>query len=374
MTTAAATPRFRTVGQHVARAIVLRAVAGGRMAGTLLIHGPPGAGKGAFLDDLLALLFCTGPPAARPCDQCRGCRDARARSHPDLLMASPERWRNERAGSESVVGAARRWLLSAAGSPLIGARRVIVIEQADTANEQIQNALLKVLEEPGERHMFVLVADDPLRLLPTIRSRAQPLRIGPVPRRELAEWLVDHERLPADQADALARLSAGLAGAALRLAREPELLAWRRRVQAELLSLLERGMAERFASARELVADAVRRGGLPGGGDAPEPDGERPVAGAGPQRAAALALVNAWLELARDLAVAAAGRAELSAAGELHEGLEEAARRVGPARATAFVRLLERIRVALGENVAPVLALDTAMLDWPHTARASMSA
>ena len=71
---------------------------------------------------------------------------------------------------------------------------MILIEGADRANEQAQNALLKALEEPSPRQMFVLVADEPGRLLPTIRSRAQLLRVGPVPKAELRDWLVEHER------------------------------------------------------------------------------------------------------------------------------------------------------------------------------------
>jgi hypothetical protein len=81
--------------------------------------------------------------------------------------------------------------------------------------------------------------------------------------------------------------------------------------------------------------------------------------------------VDTWLDLARDLAVTAAGRGALSAAGELHPGLEEVGRRIGARRAAAFVRRLEEVRVGLGENVAPGLALDAAMLDWPRIAPAS---
>ena len=100
------------------------------------------------------------------------------------------------------MAAARRWLADSAGAPIAGERRVILVEGVDRANEQTQNALLKALEEPTSRHMFVLVADEPTRVLPTIRSRSQALRVGSVPRAELVAWLVDRERLPVDQADA----------------------------------------------------------------------------------------------------------------------------------------------------------------------------
>ena len=160
-------------------------------------------------------------------------------------------------GRSSLVAAARRWLGATAGAPIAGERRVVLIEGADRVGEQIQNALLKALEEPSDRHVFILVADEPNRLLETVRSRCQPLRIGPVPRAELSAWLMDHELLPKEQADAVARISDGFVGRALAFSRQHERLEWRRRVQRELVDLLGRGRAERFVSARELLDDEV---------------------------------------------------------------------------------------------------------------------
>jgi DNA polymerase III delta prime subunit len=367
MMTTAIESGFLSLGQPAARAAVLRAASAGRLQRTLLVHGPAGSGKGAFVDDLLALLLCRrdGAEAVRPCNACRGCRDARARVHPDLVIGTPEGWREARATGESIVASARRWLLAAAGSPIAGERRVVLIEGADRANEQTQNALLKALEEPGPRQMFVLVADEPARLLPTIRSRSQLLRVGSVPQAELRGWLVEHERLPADQAEALARISGGLTGRAIGYARSPGLLEWRRRTQEELLGLLDRGRADRFGSVRDML-DATARLGLPPPDEAePAAEGEpAPVAGAA-QRAAAQLIIGAWMGLARDLMVAAAGRPELAAAAHLVRDLPAATREIDPRQLTAFTVLLERISDGLRENAAPRLALEVAMLVWP---------
>jgi hypothetical protein len=363
-----AAPGFRSLGQATARAIVERASSGGRLQRTLLVHGPAAAGKHAFVDDLLALALCTDPDVARrPCNACRGCADARARIHPDLVVGSPDAWREARSTGESIVAAARRWLLDTAGAPIAGERRVIVIERADQANEQTQNALLKALEEPTARHMFILVADEPSRLLPTIRSRCQPLRVGPVPRDELVAWLVDRERLPADQADVLAALAGGLAGAAVEFVRRPELLSWRRRIQAELIELLGRGSAERFAAVRELLDETTRAGvaGSPRNEPPPEP-GDGRVATA-VQRGAALQITEAWLGLARDMIVAAAGRPELAPAAEIIPQLPEVAAGIGVDRLMVAARRLERVHAGLLDNAAPRLALEAAMLAWPST-------
>ena len=171
----ARSPGFLSVGQATAERMGRAVVRHDRLGLTLLVHGPAGSGKDRFVDDLLALAFCEdADPSRRPCNACRGCRDARARTHPDLVMGSPEGWRDQKGAGESIVEAARRWLLDAAGAPVVAELRVVVVEGADRASEQIQNALLKTLEEPTDRHVFVLVADEPARLLPTIHSRSQP--------------------------------------------------------------------------------------------------------------------------------------------------------------------------------------------------------
>jgi len=362
-----AQPGFLSLGQPVSRAIAQRSAARGRLQRTLLVHGPAGSGKGAFVDDLLALLFCEAPADRRPCNACRGCREARARTHPDLVIGSPERWREGRSTGESIVAAARTWLGETAGAPIAGERRVVLVEGIDRANEQTQNTLLKALEEPTGRHMFVLVADEPTRVLPTIRSRSQLLRVGAVPIAELVGWLVDHERLPIDQAEDLARIAGGMPGIAIGYARSPAVVDWRRRTQRELLSLVERGRADRFSSVRDLLDDAARLGRQPsieGGDEAPgEGEASRPTSAA--QREAALLIVDAWLGLARDLLLAAAGRPGIAATAALLPDLQDVAKRIGRASIRAFISELERIRDGLRVNAAPRLALEVAMLAWP---------
>ena len=365
-----AEPGFRSLGQVTARRIARRSAERGHHGRSLLVHGPPGAGKHAFVDDLLALAFCTSEDrSARPCNACRGCRDARARTHPDLVVGSPDTWREQRSTGESIVAAARRWLLDAAGAPVVGERRVVLIERADRANEQAQNALLKTLEEPTDRHTFILVADEPSRLLPTVRSRCQPLRIGPVPRAELMAFLVDVERLPADQAEALAAISNGLSGTARAYAGDGQLLTWRRRIQTELLALLDRGPADRFAAVRELLDETVRLRPVPLIEVSAEAEGDAPRTPASAQREAALVLVDAWLALSRDLLVAAAERPGLAPSGELAPDVGRIGSRLGTAPMAAMIRLLERIHDGLRENAAPKLALETAMLTWPQPVR-----
>lgn len=359
---------FLGLGQSTARDLLLGAVQNGRIGGTLLVHGPRGVDLAAFTNDLLAVLLCAGSDAsARPCNACRGCRDARSRSHPDLVVGSPTAWRDARSGGESIVAAARRWLASASGTPIVADRRVVLIERADGANEQVQNVLLKALEEPSRRQLFILTAHDASLLLPTIRSRCQSIRLGPVAREALVEWLVDAEHLPLDQARSVARIADGMAGHAADYARTPGLLDWRRRTQGELLSLLGRGRATRLATVRELV-DGASGFVSPLPDEPAAADGE-PAARAttsAQQRGAALLVLAAWTDLARDLALAASGRPELAPSVELLPEIVEIAPRLSASELAATTRRFERIREGLLANAAPRLAMAVAAIAWPR--------
>jgi hypothetical protein len=160
-----------------------------------------------------------------------------------------------------------------------------------------------------------------------------------------------------------------MSGTAIGYARSPAAVDWRRRTQRELLGLLERGRADRFGSVRDLLDDAARLGSSPAElGDEGPGDGEAPRPSSAAQREAALLIVEAWLGLARDLLMAAAGRPQIAATATVLPDLEPMARRIVQADARLFIVELERIRDALRLNAAPRLALEVAMLAWPTAA------
>jgi hypothetical protein len=170
---------------------------------------------------------------------------------------------------------------------------------------------------------------------------------------------MDAERLPQDLADALARIANGLSGTAVAYARNRDLLDWRRRLQSELLSLLDRGRADRFGAVRDLIDDAVSL--VP----ARPADDEEARTPASVQREAAILVVEAWIGVTRDLLVATAGRPGLAPGAELGPELEQLAARLDAASLLAMAARLEDVHAGLRENAAPKLALEAAMLAWP---------
>jgi len=168
---------------------------GGRLAHGWLIAGPQGIGKAT-----LAWRFARRVLAARPDGKGLdtdpadpGARQVTAGSHPDMRLVrrsnartSPFRFRTE-IGVDDIRDL-HPFLHQTAAR---GGWRVIVVDAADDMNRNAQNALLKLLEEPPARTVFLLVAHAPSRLLPTIRSRCRVLLLRPLAEADVASVLAD---------------------------------------------------------------------------------------------------------------------------------------------------------------------------------------
>ncbi len=381
---------FFSRGQPVAVAAV-RLMLGSHPPHAVLLVGPPSVGKTTLALDLAAGRLCTHPEAARrPCRTCRGCRLVAAGNHPDLHRLAPGG-----AGRQIVIGepppadpapgTIRHLIGELALLPVEGGARVAVIEQAQRMNEDAQNALLKTLEEPPAGVTIVLCADDEDRLLPTVRSRCARVRLGPVSRREIEALLVERGVADPPTAARLARLATGRPGLAFAYALAPEAVQVREELARSLLDLLAARRSGRLAAIRQLLArvselvaaldhalggepTAVPAVGsdVPDAADAPEAPGRRTTAAE--RRRSALALLDVWRDLARDLAVVARGaRSGLRDPGLLDD-LEAAAGGVDPTAAAAFLARLERTAGLIEANANPELALDVLVLAWPDAA------
>ena len=368
---------FRTRGQPAALAAITRAVASERPPGALLLAGPARVGKTALALDLCAGLLCLADdPARRPCRACAACRKVDHDNHPDLHRLAPSG-----AGLQVSIGQVRALIGELALLPMEGRFRVAVVEAAHRLNPDAQNALLKTLEEPPAGAVIVLCADDEAALLDTVRSRCTRVRLGPVDPQVIAELLVERGLADAPRAARLARAAGGRPGVALALAAAPEALVVRGRLTRTLLDLTAADRRERLAAAPALLADALvltdaaRETPDAGPPDAaePAPTSDDAARGASPseRRRAALALIATWRDVARDLAVAAAGgRGEVREL-ELLEEYERAAAGIDSAASAAFLSRLDGLSAAVEAYANPDLAVDVLLLAWPRTPRAA---
>ncbi|MGH3868949.1 MAG: DNA polymerase III subunit delta' [Pseudonocardiaceae bacterium] len=276
------------VGQDPAVATLVeaaRSAAGARSGGSMrsagamthawLFTGPPGSGRSVAARAFAAALQCTDAQAGPGCGSCQGCRSALAGTHPDVRQVIPE-------GLSISVADMRALVAGASRRPSAGRWQVLLIEDADRLTEGAANALLKAVEEPPPRTVFLLCApsDHPDDIAVTLRSRCRLVGLRTPPAVAVASVLVARDGLDADTARWAASVCGGHVGRARRLATDPQARARREAVLRVPTAL--RSPADVFTLADELVGAAESEaGGLTAARNAAETEELETALGAG---------------------------------------------------------------------------------------------
>jgi len=258
------------LGQATAVQTLQRAVASGRLHHAYRFEGPAGVGKELCAFALAQALVCSDRPG-EGCGQCSACRRAvtlsedppQVPAHPDVVLIERGLYpagvlgRSTPESTGIGVEQIRRIVLArAAFPPHEAAHLVFIFRAAHELTINAANALLKTLEEPRPNVHFVLLTDQPRRLIDTVRSRTLPIRFGPLPNEQVAEILQRHSLRPSAEVLALA---AGSASAALELC-DPERVQHRQRFVDAVLRAVA---APDLGAAVELAAsESADRGSL----------------------------------------------------------------------------------------------------------------
>lgn len=215
-------------GHAGAEAEFLAAYNSGRLHSGWLLTGAKGVGKATLAYRIAAFLLAEqpddglfgAPPPAETLQIDREAPDMRqilARAHPRLFVLNRGPNSTGSALSDVItVDRVRKLKDFFHMSSADGGRRVVIVDAGDEMNNSAANALLKELEEPPERTTILLIAHQPSRLLPTIRSRCRVLRLSPLPPPDMAHALMQAEFETQDD-ESLAALSGGSVGDAVRL-------------------------------------------------------------------------------------------------------------------------------------------------------------
>jgi DNA polymerase-3 subunit delta' len=222
-------------------------VTAGAMTHAWLFTGPPGSGRSVAARAFAAALECERD-AEPGCGECSACRTVRARTHPDVHSVVPQGLSIPVAEMREVVGTAAR-------RPSLGRWQVVVIEDADRLTEQAGNALLKAIEEPPERTVFLLCAPSthPDDVSVTIRSRCRLVTLRTPPAAAVAEVL-ERDGLDRPTAEWAAAAGQGHIGRSRRLVRDADARDRRVAVLAIPASLSSLGAC--LAAADHLVSAA----------------------------------------------------------------------------------------------------------------------
>lgn len=241
-------------GQDAVVTQLRRAAAGDGMTHAWLFTGPPGSGRSNAATAFAAALNCEQPdPAQRGCGQCHACRTILGETHPDVQHVRTEK-------VTITIDEARELVSTAGNHPASGRWRIIIVEDADRMAERTTNVLLKAIEEPTARTVWMLCAPSPADVLVTIRSRCRGVGLRLPAVDDVAALLVARDGVEPSLAASAARMAQSHVGIARRLARDAD--ARQRRLDTVRFPLALKGitsavlMAERLMSIATAEADS----------------------------------------------------------------------------------------------------------------------
>lgn len=198
------------IGQEKAKRFLKGVMARDKIPHAYLFTGIAGIGKTSTAMALAMALNCRAPEAEDSCGRCPACRQMRGGNSPDFVALGPE-------GRSIKIDQIRQLNRSLGFAPVSGKYRVCVIQKAEAMTEEAANSFLKTLEEPPPGNIFILNAVEPRDLLPTVVSRCQKVPFQPLPVEGIRTELLKRTGVSEDAALALARISEGSLGRALRM-------------------------------------------------------------------------------------------------------------------------------------------------------------
>ena len=169
------------LGNEQLKATLSAARRKGRMSHFYLLSGPRGSGKHTLADLIAAAMLCREPEG--PCGVCAHCRKVLGRGHPDYITIDDP---TKKTVPVDLIREARADIFI---RPNEGERKIYLFPRAQDMGIPGQNALLKVLEEPPSYGVFLLLTDNPEKLLPTVRSRCVELKLRALPEALLGQKL-----------------------------------------------------------------------------------------------------------------------------------------------------------------------------------------
>lgn len=255
--------------QHRPVRLLTAALETGSFPNAYLFSGPEGVGKKTAARAFAMACNCEGKEGseshaasdetaegyirknpALACGRCRSCRKILSESHPDVHWILPS-------GNYIKVDQVRELCQRLSLKPYEAKTRLVVIDEAHTLNPEAGNTLLKVLEEPPEKTLFILTARQASDLLPTILSRSRHIRFNPISRENIKHYLETRCGIDAKDADIVAAMAGGSLSSANAMI-EKNWIAHRNWIIKTLTGLANQSVNYQLAFAEFLAKDSRR--------------------------------------------------------------------------------------------------------------------
>ena len=341
-----------------------------------LFTGPPGSGRSNAAIAFAAALVCKDSG----CSKCNDCMSTITGSHADVELIKTE-------GLSIKIDEVRELISRASWAPSVANWRVVVIEDADRLTDSAANALLKVIEEPGLRTVWLLCAPTLTDVLPTIRSRCRHLSLRTPSTKAIANLLIERDAIDPKVADFVARASGGHIGRARYLA--TDLNAKQNRENILKLPFMLKDVASAFKAAQILV-DAAKNEALSDSEKKDEVEitklkeawgatGSRLAAGGSKaikelekeQKSRSTRMVRDYLDRAlldlstlyRDVLLVQSGSSDSLINQDLKEQINKLAVSFGPERTLKKIEAILKTRTNLAHNAAPLLLIEALMCE-----------
>jgi DNA polymerase-3 subunit delta' len=341
-----------------------------------LFTGPPGSGRSNAAIAFAAALVCKDGG----CSKCNDCMSTITGSHADVELIKTE-------GLSIKIDEVRELISRASWAPSVANWRVVVIEDADRLTDSAANALLKVIEEPGLRTVWLLCAPTLTDVLPTIRSRCRHLALRTPSTKAIANLLIERDAIDPKVADFVARASGGHIGRARYLA--TDLNAKQHRENILKLPFMLKDIASAFKAAQILV-DAAKNEALSDSEKKDEVEitklkeawgatGSRLAAGGSKaikelekeQKSRSTRMVRDYLDRAlldlstlyRDVLLVQSGSSDSLINQDLIEQINKLAVSFGPERTLKKIEAILKTRTNLAQNAAPLLLIEALMCE-----------
>ncbi len=240
------------IGHSVPITWLRHAIQSQHLAHAYLFVGDEAIGKRMTAMQFIQAMNCENTMLnSRPdaCGQCRTCQQITTSIHPDILFIQPDEGQTQH--PQIKIERVREIEHHVIYKPLIGLRKICLIDQADRLTIGAANALLKTLEEPPDHCLFILISSRPIALLPTLKSRCLLVRFSSPSQEDVTQHLLDRDKLTESDARFISFVTNGRIGEALTLD-----LKTVKAKQKEFFTLLfepsDHSLTNRFAAAEAL--------------------------------------------------------------------------------------------------------------------------